>query len=122
MRRSPKEAGMEDTLTGNVVTAALEDGVDKEGKPCVVIGKITARRGDTIRWETGDREVSIWFPESGVFFSPILAIRHRGTIEATIPSELAVEERIECEYCIYLHETHEFVVGGSHPKVEIPWP
>jgi len=113
---------MEDTLTGNVVTVTLEDGEDKEGKSCVVVDRVIARAGDTIRWETGDREVSIWFPESGVFFSPVLAIKHTGTVEATIPSGLAVTEEIVCEYCIYLHKTHEFVVGGSHPKLEIPWP
>ena len=58
-----------------------------ENKLELKIDRIHADRGDTVRWDVGDRVVSIWFPDSGVFVTPLLAVQHKGVIEATIRSD-----------------------------------
>lgn len=104
--------------TSTVREAVLrEAGADKN--KVLKIDRVGANQGDTIRWEVGNRLVSIWFPESGVFVSPVLAVKHMGVVEATIPDD--AEDGVY-EYCIYCHDTGEFVVCESHPKLEIPKP
>jgi len=123
-RRNPKEAEVDEThvetITRKIVPAVLREGEDSDGKSILIMDKIYANPGDTIHWELGNREMSIWFPNSGVFFAPVLAVKHRGAIEATIPSGMIVSKPVVYEYCIFCHDTNEFVTGGSHPKIEIP--
>jgi len=83
------------------------------------IDRIYANRGDRIRWDVGDRVVSIWFPERGVFVTQVLAVQHKGVVEATIPMD--ADDGVY-EYCIYDHDARCFVVCESHPKLEIPKP
>ena len=84
------------------------------------IGRIQAGRGDTIRWEAAtDHIVSIWFPDAGVFYSPVIAVQHNGVVEATIRRD--AKDGIY-EYAIYDHTEREFVTSESHPKLEIPIP
>jgi hypothetical protein len=94
-----------------------EETVDKRVE--LKIDRIHADRGDTVSWDVGDRVVSIWFPDSGVFVTPLLAVQHRGTIEATIRSDAA---NGLYEYVIYDHTERRFVTCESHPKLEIPKP
>ena len=108
----------------------------------------TARAGDKIEWAftgptdpsdpdsaTGVHTLSIWFPATGVFYTPLLTVMHPGKSEATIredvwenPDEKAVRvdehgaRWLVVEYCIYDHTARRFVVCSSHPKIEIPWP
>ena len=83
------------------------------------IDRIVAFPGETISWDVGDRLVSIWFPDSGVFVTPVLAVQHKGTVEATIRSDAKPKVY---EYAIYDHDGHRFVTCESHPKLEIPVP
>lgn len=84
------------------------------------IDRIRANRGDTIRWEVAaEHVVSIWFPDSGVFYSPAIAVQHRGAVEATIRGD--AKEGVY-EYAIYDHTEREFVTCESHPRLEIPIP
>ena len=105
--------------TSVVRTTALWDEADDKGVSQVRVARIGANPGDTIRWEVDDRVVSIWFPRPGVFVSPIIALQHKGAVEMTIPESAKPGVY---EYCIYCHDTDEFVVCESHPKVEIPKP
>ena len=101
------------------------------------IDPITAHAGDTIEWSWGDHSkpqhiFSIWFPQAGVFVTPLIAVMHKGTIEATVREDvrdrvaplppLPPEEVLVYEYCIYDHTEQEFVTCQSHPKIEIPGP
>ena len=85
----------------------------------VRIERVVARRGETVRWDAGDRAVSIWFPDVGVFTTPVLAMMHRGAVEATIPADAKPGVY---EYSIFDHDARKFVVCESHPKLEIPEP
>jgi hypothetical protein len=87
------------------------------------IDLIKADRGDTIRWRAngkdGDTEhvLSIWSPKQGLFVTPLVAVMHKGPVEATI---LETAPDGVYEYCIYDHTEHKFVTYESHPKIEIP--
>lgn len=84
------------------------------------IDRVRANAGDTIRWEAAtDHIVSIWFPDLGVFYSPVIAVQHKGAVEATIRSD--AKDGLY-EYAIYDHNEREFVTCESHPKLEIPIP
>ncbi len=84
------------------------------------IDRIQADRGTTIRWEAAtDHIVSIWFPDAGVFYSPVIAVQHKGVVEATIRRD--AKDGLY-EYAIYDHTEREFVTCESHPKIEIPIP
>lgn len=108
--------GDQRTVTVNRVSLR-EEAVDKAVE--LRIDRIYADRGDTISWDVGDRVVSIWFPDSGVFVTPLLAVQHRGTVEATIRSDAP---NGLYEYVIYDHTERRFVTCESHPKLEIPKP
>jgi hypothetical protein len=84
------------------------------------VPRIKANKGDKIRWEPPEgHAVSIWFPDSGVFYTPSIAVMHLGPVEATVRDD--AKDGVY-EYAIYDHAEHEFVVCESHPKVEIPIP
>ena len=84
------------------------------------VDRIRASRGDTIRWEVAaEHVVSIWFPDSGVFYTPAIAVQHKGAVEATIRGDA---KGGVYEYAIYDHTEREFVTCESHPKLEIPIP
>ena len=89
------------------------------------IDRIKANPGDTIRWEVEAKHaVSIWFPDTGVFVTPVIAVMHEGSVEATIRDDVleGVEDgkSVVYEYAIFDHTDHEFVTCESHPKIEIP--
>ena len=93
---------------------------DKDGGYVLKVAPAAANPGDTIRWEIAeDHLVSIWFPDSGVFYSPSVAVMHQGPVEAMIRTDA---KRGTYEYAIYDHTEHEFVTCASHPKLEIPKP
>jgi len=108
-----------ETKTVNVITVGLYEVKAADGD-VLKVDRIVAEPGDRIRWDVGDRLVSIWFPESGAFLTPALAINHRGAVEATI-SESAERGKVY-QYSIYDHDSKRFVVCESHPKLEIPPP
>ena len=84
------------------------------------IAKIYANKGDTIRWVIeNDHVLSVWFPDSGLFYTPVIAVQNKGMAEATIRSD-AVGGLYE--YAIYDHDAQEFVTCESHPKIEVPLP
>jgi hypothetical protein len=84
------------------------------------VDRIQANKGDTIRWEADpDHSISVWFPQAGVFYTPQLAVMHKGAAEATIRDD-APDGLYE--YAIYDHAEGEFVRCESHPKLEIPKP
>ena len=101
-------------------TVETKETDEKTNKPVLRIEPIEANAGDTICWE-GDagHAISIWFPHSGVFVTPVVAVMHEGPVEATIRDD--AQEGVY-EYAIYDHTEHQFVMGGSHPKIEIPKP
>jgi len=89
------------------------------------IGVIEANPGETIRWEVENEPehvISVWFPDAGVFVTPLIAVMHKGPVEATVrdytPSRTA-EKRVY-EYAIYSHTERRFVTCQSHPKIELP--
>jgi len=95
------------------------------------IEPITAHKGDTIKWFWGEygkpaHTFSIWFPQPGVFVTPLIAVMHNGTVEATIREDIRdgvpPDEVLKFDYCIYDHTEQEFVTCQSHPKLEIPGP
>jgi len=106
----------ERTVTVNEAGLRTED---RDGTPTLVIDRIYADPGDTIRWDVGDRLVSIWFPTPGVFSTPLIAVMHRGTVEASVLPE--AKEGVY-EYAIFDHESKTYVTCESHPKIEIPKP
>jgi hypothetical protein len=75
--------------------------------------------GDKLRWNAGNRTVSIWFPTAGVFSAPALANHATGNIEITVPR---TAKRGTYKYVIYCHDTDEFAECRSHPKLIIPVP
>ena len=94
-------------------------------KEVLKIDRIFANPGDTIRWEVDDTHtVSIWFPHTGVFVTPVIAVMHEGSVEATIRDDVlaTIEGDIPMvyEYAIYDHTERQFVTCESHPKIEIP--
>jgi hypothetical protein len=103
-----------------VRTCKVEKTAAPRGGYMLHVDRIQANQGDTLRWEADpDHAISIWFPESGVFFTPSLAVMHKGAIEATIRDDAP---HGVYEYVIYDHTEREFVTCESHPKVEIPKP
>lgn len=92
------------------------------------IGTIPAIPGDTIEWvTTGATQhfLSIWAPDNRLFGrqeiaqaqgEPIVAV-----IDDNVPQGTPGSSRIY-EYVIYDHTTGRFVIGKSHPKIEIPGP
>ena len=112
-------AGTAEGVRTVTVTKATLREETVENKLELKIDRIRADRGDTVRWDVGDRVVSIWFPDSGVFVTPLLAVQHKGVIEATIRSNA---QNGLYEYVIYDHDGHRFVTCESHPKLEIPKP
>jgi hypothetical protein len=122
----PEEAGMvvetgTETRTSTVRAFGLreEPAEDGKGDPILKIDPIGADPGDTIRWDVGDRVVSIWFPERGLFVTPVLAMQHSGVIEATVPDNAT---HGVYSYCMYDHTSRRFVECQSHPTVEVPKP
>jgi plastocyanin len=84
------------------------------------IDRVKANPGDTIRWEAdGGHAISIWFPHTGVFVTPVIAVMHEGPVEATIRDD--APDGVY-EYAIYDHTKHKFVTCESHPRIEIPKP
>jgi hypothetical protein len=112
------------TDTRMTVTARMREETSVEGK-VVRIDRVAANRGDTVRWEApidpslGTHTISVWFPTPGVFVTPVIAVMHRGAVEATIRED--AEDGVY-EYCVYDHTAGKFVVCESHPKLEIPPP
>ena len=89
------------------------------------IDAIKANPGETVRWEVEnepDHVISVWFPNTGVFVTPVIAVKHKGPVEATIhdytPDPDAAKQVYE--YAIYSHTDGKFVTCQSHPKIEIP--
>jgi len=70
---------------------------------------------------------SIWFPQAGVFVTPLIAVMHKGAIEATVREDvrdrvaplppLPPEEVLVYEYCIYDHTEQEFVTCSPRPTL-----
>ena len=100
------------------------DPKDADGKTDVKrlrIDRIRANPGDTIRWEVDDKhKISIWFPHAGVFVTPVIAVMHEGSVEATIRDDAPNGNPVVYEYAIYDHDKQKFVTCESHPKIEIP--
>lgn len=100
--------------------------IEKLSTPVLRIDRIRANPGDTIRWEVdANHKISIWFPHAGVFVTPVIAVMHEGSVEATIRDDVLdgvkdADRPLVCEYAIYDHTEHEFVTCESHPKIEIP--
>lgn len=112
------------TVTKDVTVRKAEVYVAEVDKADVLkVDRIKANHGDTITWDVGNRIVSIWFPINVVFVSPVLAVKHRGSVTATIRDD--APEGVY-EYAIYVHNEDgtggEFVTCESHPKLEIPGP
>ena len=100
---------------------------EKTNKPVLRIDQIEANPKDTIRWEADTTHaISIWFPDTGVFVTPVIAVMHEGPVEATIRDKVEggvqVGKTLEYEYAIYDHTEHKFVTCQSHPKIVIPKP
>ena len=90
-------------------------------KEVLKIDRIFANPGDTIRWEVDDKhKISIWFPHAGVFVTPVIAVMHEGSVEATIRDDAPNGNPVVYEYAIYDHDKQKFVTCESHPKIEIP--
>lgn len=107
-----------------VKTGTMTYKITKKANSCggyeLKVDRVRADPGDTIRWEiAADHLVSIWFPDPGVFYSPVIAVQHKGAVEATIRSD--AKDGLY-EYAIYDHTEREFVTCESHPKLEIPIP
>jgi len=107
------------TVEGKLIACKIFEGTDaKLGTPEPRIDRIKANPGDRIRWEGYDEhEISIWFPDAGVFVTPVLAVMHEGPIEATIRDDA---QGGVYSYAIYDHTEQKFVVCESHPKLELP--
>lgn len=104
-------------------TIEPKEGDEKSSTTALKIDRILANPGDTIRWEIdAGHTVSIWFPDAGVFVTPVLAVMHEGSVEATIRDDVLEGESgvIVREYAIFDHTDREFVTCESHPKIEIP--
>jgi hypothetical protein len=91
------------------------------------INTIKADPGATITWDAGERGriVSIWVPDDRVFGRRIVAdqvqLPFRADVLSNVPAGTP-KEPLVYEYAIYDHGTGHFVVGRSHPKIEIPEP
>jgi len=110
------------TVTGHKVRRVKNA---ETGRPELKIDRIKASPGETIRWEVEnepEHTISIWFPDTGVFVTPVIAVMHKGSVEATVRDytpDPDAEPRV-CEYAIYSHTDGQFVVCESHPKLELP--
>ena len=111
-----KSEGLAPTQTGQAKEVKVPLTSDR-GK--LKVPPIEAHRGDRIVWETDNRNVSIWFPTSGVFPVPALAHKKRGNVVATVPWEATPGKY---QYVIYCHDTDEFAECNSHPIMVIPGP
>lgn len=86
------------------------------------IDTIRADPGNPITWvAAGPRigKVSIWVPDDRVFGKRDVAN------DVTLPFEATVDVNVPdgiYEYAIFDHDSGRFVVGRSHPKIEIPGP
>jgi len=83
---------------------------------------IKADPADTIRWEivdTYEHVISIWFPGTGVFTTPVVADMIAGPVSAKVRDDARPGTY---EYAIYDHTDRQFVTCQSHPKIEIPIP
>ncbi|MCK4410423.1 MAG: hypothetical protein KAW67_10065 [Candidatus Eisenbacteria sp.] len=120
--------------TTNVISCKVfkEPDVEEPDDFVLRINPITAHAGETLRWVFYDKEsrkevdhiFSIWFPEAGVFVTPLISVMHNGAVEATIRDDVRkdvpADKLLVYEYCIYDHSEHEFVTCHSHPRIEIP--
>ncbi|MBN2564339.1 MAG: hypothetical protein JXB46_01370 [Candidatus Eisenbacteria bacterium] len=106
-----------ETVTAVPTTVELPLYTDDKGVLRVQV--CNANPGDTIRWKTDGRTVSVWFPTQGVFSAPALANRAKGEVDVVIPRTATPGTY---QYCIYCHDTDQFVECQSHPKLVIPVP
>ena len=116
-------AVMARTITGHAIRRVTDP---KNGDLLELkIDPIKANPGETIRWEVEDEPehvISVWFPDTGVFVTPVIAVMHKGPVEATVRDytpDLKADALV-CEYAIYSHTDRKFVTCQSHPRIELP--
>ena len=84
------------------------------------IDTIKADPGNPITWDAAGLrigKVSIWVPDERVFGTRNVAQ------DVTLPFTATVDGDVPdgtYEYAIYDHDSGRFVIGRSHPKIEIP--